>query len=169
MKRIENLNVRSVRTQGIVRDDGTIPISTVSFRPADYHQIAPDGFRLSKSSSFRSTCCPKSFAASSPKHYALHKSQTFLGEFFRRMKARLGPAKAITAVAHKLARILYHMITHQQEYDVTLFKEQERRSQERKRLRLNAQAREFGLRLVPTELFLRRAPDSASPVGDHSD
>jgi transposase len=40
---------------------------------------------------------------------ALHKSQTFLGEYFRRMKAHLGPAKAITAVAHKLAPIVYHL------------------------------------------------------------
>ena len=49
---------------------------------------------------------------------ALHRSQTYLGEYFRRMKARLGAPKAITAVAHKLARIIYHMLTTQQEYDV---------------------------------------------------
>jgi transposase len=82
---------------------------------------------------------------------ALHKSQTFLGEYLRRMKARVGPPKAITAVAHKLARIVYHMITRQQEYDVTIFREQERRHQERKRNRLYAQARELGLQLVPVE------------------
>jgi hypothetical protein len=29
MKGIENLNVRAVRTQGIVRDDGSIPMSIV--------------------------------------------------------------------------------------------------------------------------------------------
>ena len=29
MKRIENLDVRSLRTQGIVRDGGSIPTSTV--------------------------------------------------------------------------------------------------------------------------------------------
>jgi len=82
---------------------------------------------------------------------ALHKSQTFLGEYFRRMKARLGPPKAITAVAHKLARIVYHMITRQQEYDTTVFQEQERRVQDRKRNRLRAQARELGFQLVPVE------------------
>jgi transposase-like protein len=53
---------------------------------------------------------------------ALHRSQTFLGDYFRRMKARLGPPKAITAVAHKLARIVYHMITRQQEYDTATFR-----------------------------------------------
>jgi transposase len=82
---------------------------------------------------------------------ALHRSQTFLGDYFRRMKARLGPPKAITAVAHKLARIVYYMITLQQEYDSTIFQEQERRVQDRKRNRLCAQARELGLQLVPIE------------------
>jgi len=82
---------------------------------------------------------------------ALHKSQTFLGDYFRRMKARLGPPKAITAVAHKLARIVYHMITRQQEYDTTIFQEQERRVQDRKHNRLYVQARELGFRLVPVE------------------
>jgi transposase len=80
---------------------------------------------------------------------SLHRSQTFLGNYFRRMKARLGPAKAITAVAHKLARILYHMITLQQEYDETIFQRQEYQIQERKRKRLCAQARELGLQVLP--------------------
>jgi transposase len=82
---------------------------------------------------------------------ALHKSQTYLGEYFRRMKARLGPPKAITAVAHKLARIVYHMITRQEEYDATIFREQERQVQDRRRNRLCAQARELGLKLVPVQ------------------
>jgi transposase len=82
---------------------------------------------------------------------ALHKSQTFLGEYFRRMKARLGPAKAITAVAHKLARIVYHLISNQLEYDATIFKEQERRAQDRKRNRVLSMARELGLHLLPEE------------------
>jgi transposase len=33
-----------------------------------------------------------------------------LGAFYRRLKARLGPAKALTATAHKLAQIVYHML-----------------------------------------------------------
>jgi len=51
----------------------------------------------------------------------LHRSQSFLGEYFRRMKARMGTPKALTAVAHKLARIVYHLITKRQEYDATIF------------------------------------------------
>jgi transposase len=82
---------------------------------------------------------------------SLHRSQTFLGDYCRRMKARLGPAKAVTAVAHKLARIVYHMITLQQEYDETIFQRQECLVLERKRKRLCAQAREMGLQVVPVQ------------------
>ena len=48
--------------------------------------------------------------------YSLHNSQTAIGAFFRRKKAQLGPAKAITATAHKLARIIYHMLRSGTEY-----------------------------------------------------
>jgi transposase len=82
---------------------------------------------------------------------ALHRSQTFLGDYFRRMKARLGAPSAITAVAHKLARIVYHLIRTQQEYDASVFQEQEHRTQERKRRRLFTQASELGFRLIPVE------------------
>jgi len=37
---------------------------------------------------------------------SVHHSQSALGAFFRRMKARLGTPKAITATAHKLARLV---------------------------------------------------------------
>ena len=74
----------------------------------------------------------------------LHRSQTFLGDYFRRMKSRLGTPKALTAAAHKLARIVYHMLTRRQEYDATVFQELERRVQDRKR----NQARELGFDLV---------------------
>ena len=41
--------------------------------------------------------------------FGLHRSDSALGAFLRRKKAQLGPAKAITATAHKLARIIYAM------------------------------------------------------------
>ena len=81
----------------------------------------------------------------------LHHSQSFLGDYFRRMKARMGTPKAMTAAAHKLARIVYHMVTKQQEYDTTVFQDQERRTQDRKRAKLYAQAKELGLQLLPVE------------------
>ena len=41
---------------------------------------------------------------------ALHRSDSALGAFLRRKKAQLGSPKAITATAHKLARIIYSML-----------------------------------------------------------
>jgi transposase len=80
---------------------------------------------------------------------ALHRSDTFLGDYFRRMKARMGAPKAMTATAHKLARIVYHMVTTQQAYDTTIFQQQEQRRRMQKSARLHAQARELGFHLVP--------------------
>ena len=40
---------------------------------------------------------------------ALSNSSSALGAYYRRMRARLGAPKAITATAHKLARIFYHL------------------------------------------------------------
>jgi transposase len=78
----------------------------------------------------------------------LHRSQSFLGDYFRRMKSRMGTPKAMTAAAHKLARIIYHLITNQQEYDASVFQHLEKRTQDRKRARLQVQAKELGLYLV---------------------
>ena len=42
---------------------------------------------------------------------SLSNSASAMGAFYRRMKARLGPPKAITATAHRLARTIYAMLT----------------------------------------------------------
>ena len=47
---------------------------------------------------------------------ALHRSDSALGAFRRRKKAYLGAPKAITATAHKLARIIYSMLRYGQGY-----------------------------------------------------
>jgi transposase len=46
----------------------------------------------------------------------LYRSKCALGAYYRRMKARLGAPKAITATAHKLARLIYSMMKHGKEY-----------------------------------------------------
>jgi transposase len=47
---------------------------------------------------------------------SLHKSKTALGAFYRRLRARLGPAKATTATAHKLAILIYRMLKYGLQY-----------------------------------------------------
>ena len=41
--------------------------------------------------------------------HSLRTSPSSLGAFLRRMRSKLGPAKATTATAHKLAKIIYQM------------------------------------------------------------
>ncbi len=48
---------------------------------------------------------------------SLHRSNSGLGDWFRRLKSRLGTKAAVTAAAHKLARILWAMVKHRRPYD----------------------------------------------------
>jgi transposase len=79
---------------------------------------------------------------------SLHRSQSYLGHFYRRMRAKLGAPKAITATAHKLARILYHMVTTGHAYDETICAQNEVQNRQRMEARLRKQARDLGLQLV---------------------
>ena len=47
---------------------------------------------------------------------ALRTSQSALGAYFRRMCARMDKPKAVAAAAHKLARLIYTMLTKGEEY-----------------------------------------------------
>lgn len=47
---------------------------------------------------------------------SLWRSKTYLGAKFKRLRSRLGAPKAITAMAHTLARLVYRMLKYGQEY-----------------------------------------------------
>jgi transposase len=79
----------------------------------------------------------------------LHKSQSFLGSYYRRMRARLGGPQAITAAAHKLARIVYHLISTRTAYDESIFAKEEQKYNLRHQHRLHKQASALGFQLVP--------------------
>jgi transposase len=76
------------------------------------------------------------------------RSDTWLGSFHRRMKARLGPSGATTATARKLACIIYHLLKHKEPYvDVNrILYEGKVRHQRVGRLR--KQAQELGFEIV---------------------
>ena len=44
--------------------------------------------------------------------WSLIRGHSYLSAYLRRQRARLGAPKAITATAHKLARILYNLMRH---------------------------------------------------------
>ena len=79
----------------------------------------------------------------------LKNSKSALGAFYRRLRGRIGPAKALTATARTLAVIFYQMVTEGKAYtdlgeDYSLKQHQERHLK-----RLKKQAALFGFDLVP--------------------
>lgn len=46
----------------------------------------------------------------------LLRSKSYLGAQYRRLRSRLGAPKAVTATAHKLARLVYRLLKYGQEY-----------------------------------------------------
>jgi transposase len=83
--------------------------------------------------------------------WSLMRSQSYLGAYLRRQRSRLGAPKAITATAHKLARILYHLVR----YGVAYVQKTEATYAEQVRQRLEKQlrrrAKELGFELKPIE------------------
>jgi len=79
----------------------------------------------------------------------LARSRTHLGNFYRSMRARLGGPQAITATAHKLARIVYHLLTTGQAYEESVFVQEEQKQAQRREKRLRNQAKNLGFQLVP--------------------
>jgi transposase len=79
---------------------------------------------------------------------SLFRSQSWLGHYYRRMRAKLGAPKAITAAAHKLARIVFHLLTTRQAYDESVFAQQEIQNNQRMQQKLKQQARKYGFQLI---------------------
>jgi transposase len=82
---------------------------------------------------------------------SLHHSKSALGDFYRRMRAKLGAPKAITAAAHKLARIIFHLVTTRQEFDDSRFAADQLRYEKRQEAKLRAKAKALGFQLIPAE------------------
>jgi hypothetical protein len=53
--------------------------------------------------------------------HCLYHAKNYLGEFYRKMKWRLGAPQAVPATAHNLARIVYHMLTTKELYCASVF------------------------------------------------
>jgi transposase len=80
---------------------------------------------------------------------SLRTSPSYLGAFYRRMRSKLGPAKATTATAHKLAKIIYHMLQEQTPYREHGAEHYLHKDHERKLRQLRKQAKHLGFALVP--------------------
>ncbi len=75
-------------------------------------------------------------------------SNSELGAYFRRMKSRLGGPKAVTATAHKLARVYYRLVKHGEEYVEEGARAYEEKQRQRVVSNLQKRARGLGYELV---------------------
>lgn len=82
---------------------------------------------------------------------ALRTSQSALGAYFRRMCSRMDKPKAVTAAAHKLARLIYAMLTRGQEYTDQGQDYFEERYRQRVLHNLAQKAKAMGMQLVPSQ------------------
>jgi hypothetical protein len=80
---------------------------------------------------------------------ALWRAKNELGEYYRRMRAKLGGAAAVTAVAHKLARIFYAMVKTKAPYDPTPHDTTSLLHRERTLARMRSKAKELGFQIIP--------------------
>jgi transposase len=78
----------------------------------------------------------------------VQNSKTALGAFYRRMRARLGAASAITATAHKLARLVYRLLKQGELYVQQGMEDYERKYRERLLYNLKKTAASLGLELT---------------------
>ena len=83
--------------------------------------------------------------------FSLHHSPTPLGNYLRRMKAKLGPRAATTATAHKIAIIFYTLVKNQVEYDESIWATRDALREKRFEMKLKRQAKQLGYQLVPIE------------------
>ena len=78
------------------------------------------------------------------------RSDCAFGAFYRRLKSRIGPAQAIVATAHKIARTVYHMLKFHLDFQTISATEYEQHFQEREIKYLQRKAAQFGFSLLPS-------------------
>ena len=80
---------------------------------------------------------------------AVSRGKTVYSEFYRRVRARSGPAQAIVATAHKIARTFYFMLKRRQPFQSIDIEEYHRRQREKDIQRLSRNAARLGFQIQP--------------------
>jgi transposase len=80
---------------------------------------------------------------------AVSRSDSAVGAYYQAMRARKGPQQATVATAHKLARIVYHLLKYGEVYVEESAAEYEHKRQERELRSLTRRATKLGYTLTP--------------------
>ncbi len=82
---------------------------------------------------------------------SLQRSQNSIGAFFRRMSFKLGYQAAVTAVAHKLARIIYAMLKYKRKFDPMILDIKHEYNEAKKLQSITKMVKNMGYKPVPVE------------------
>jgi transposase len=80
------------------------------------------------------------------------RSETALGAYYRRMRARLGPQQATVATAYKIARIVYSMLKERTPFEAASAEAYDQQYREREIKYLERKAAKLGFDLAPKAL-----------------
>jgi transposase len=122
--------------------------------PSDKHFAAWTTLAPRKHQSGKRTKFPAQTASRVAKAFrlaarALLNCKSVLGNFLRRLRARLGIGTAIRATACKLAKLFYRLITKGEAYRRESTELEEAKQRERQLRALERKARELGMQLMP--------------------
>ncbi len=82
---------------------------------------------------------------------SLHNNKSALGTRYRRLRAKLGAPKALTAMAHLILKIIYKLVSEQIPYDESIYAELEKQNTQNRLHQLERTARNLGYTLTKTE------------------
>lgn len=100
-------------------------------------------------SSKTKTCANRAAEAFRIAAYSLTKSKSALGAYYRRKRSQLGPPKAITATAHKIARLVYSLLKYGTKYVDQGQDYYEKQYRDRIIKNLHKKAKSLGYKVVP--------------------
>ena len=90
---------------------------------------------------------------------SVSRSDSAIGAYYRSMRARKGPQQATVATAHKIARIVYHLLKYGEAYAAESADAYEQKRQERELRQLTRRAQKLGYTLTAA---VTNQPDSAT-------
>ena len=116
---------------------------------AAWTTLAPRNHQSGKRTKFPAQTASRVAKAFRLAAQALVNSKSILGNFLRRLRARLGIGTAIRATACQLAKLFYRLITKGEAYRRESTEAEEAKQRERQLKALERKARELGMQVIP--------------------
>jgi transposase len=93
------------------------------------------------------------------------RSDSSFGAYYRAMRARLGPQQAIVATAHKIARVVYHLLKTGEAFQEESAEVYEQKRHARELKNLTRRAQKLGYTLTPVPATASESPPTALSQG----